>query len=158
MTDLALKIEEWKKEYKEVIKITSDEEVAYLKKPTVAIVEEFKRLKEEDVYTAMSYLFKECVLEKKEYEDEFILSASKSLLEKIPEATDSTINKEAGLDGMKKSAALVRHFFNVDPYALVIDEFYKLVAEALWLQEYKNKQLEATLSEIIVKTFANNSF
>ncbi|WP_028888346.1 hypothetical protein [Tenacibaculum ovolyticum] len=158
MAEITLKIAEWKKQYKEVIKITSEEEVAYLKKPTVATVQKFKELKEEDQYKALAFLFKECVLENKEYEDEFMLSASKSLLEKIPQAVESTINKEAGVDEIKKSAALVRHYFNKDPYALPIDEFHQLVGEALWLQEYKNKQLEMTLSNVLVKTFANNSF
>ncbi|CAM1355953.1 hypothetical protein [Tenacibaculum halocynthiae] len=158
MAEIALKIEEWKKIYKEVIKVTSEEEIAYLKKPTVATVQKFKELKEEDQYKALAFIFKECVLEDKVYEDEFILSASKSLLEKIPKAVESTISKEVGVDEIKKSAALVRHYFNKDPYAMPIDEFHQLVGEALWLQEYKNKQLEMTLSNVLVKTFANNSF
>ena len=149
----AIKIKEWKKEHKEVIKITSDGEIAYLKKPNVATVQEFKKQKGDDLYKAIAYLFKECILEEKEYEDEFILSAGRSLIEKIPQATESTIGKEIGVDEIKKSAAMVRHFFNVDPYALPIDEFYTLVAEALWLQEYKNKQLEITMSNVLLKTF-----
>lgn len=157
MADIKRKVQEWKKQYGEIVKVQSEEEVAYLKKPLVLEVEKYKQLKEKDVYLALEFLFKKCVLEDKDYEDEFILSASKSLLDSLPRANESIISKEIGTDEIRKSAALVRHFFHIDPYTLSIDEFYKLVAEALWLQEHKNKQLEVALANVLVKTFANNN-
>ncbi|CAL2094690.1 hypothetical protein [Tenacibaculum sp. 190524A05c] len=153
------KLKEWKLKFGELIKVQSEEEVAYLKRPTVSEIEEYNKLKKEDAYLALEFLFKSCVLEyDKSYEDEFILSASKSLLEELPEANDFILSKESGVDGIKKSAALVRHFFHVDPYELSIDKFYKLVGEALWLQEHKNKQLEVALANVLVKTFDNGTF
>lgn len=151
------KVKKWKELYGEIIKVKSEEEVAYLKKPSVAIIQEYKELKEIDIYKGLELLFDKCVLEEKEYEDEFKLSVSKSLLNKLPKAHESTIDKETGVDEIKKSAALVRYFFHVDPYVLSIDEFYKLVGEALWIQDYKNKQMEVALANVLVRTLANNT-
>ncbi len=158
MKKLEERIQNWKAAYGEIVKVQSEDEVAYLRKPSVGEIEEYNQLKTDDVYQALEFLFKKCVLEQeKEYEDEFVLSVAKSLLEKLPDAGDSVLSKETGVDGIKKSAALVRHFFHVDPYKLPIDEFYKLVGEALWLQDHKNKQLEVALANVLVKTFANGA-
>jgi len=157
MESIALQIKEWKKKYKEIYKIEYDDEIAYLKKPTVTTIQKYKQEKEKDVYQALAILFKECVLEEKYYDDELILAVAKSLLQKLPQVTDTIISKETGEDEIRKSAALVRHFFNVNPYNLPIDEFYQLVAEALWIQEYKNKQMEVAFANVLVQTFANNN-
>lgn len=159
MKGIEEKIREWKAVHGEILKVQSEEELAFLKKPSVKEIEQYNQLKEEDTYHALEFLFYKCVLEEnKSYEDEFVLSATKSLIEQLPNANDSVLSKESGVDGIKKSAALVRHFFHVDPYELSIDEFYKLVGEALWLQEHKNKQLEVALANVLVKTFANGTF
>lgn len=159
MKEIEKKIKEWKAVHGEILKVQSEEELAFFKKPSVREIEQYNQLKEEDTYQALEYLFYKCVLEQdKYYEDEFVLSASKSLLEQLPKVNESVLSKESGVDGVKKSAALVRYFFHVDPYELSIDEFYKLVGEALWLQEHKNKQLEVALANVLVKTFANGAF
>ncbi|AXT59703.1 hypothetical protein D1816_04810 [Aquimarina sp. AD10] len=146
----------WKKEYKQIIKIQSDDdEVAYFKTPTLSVLDTYNDMKENDVYKALEFLFNACVLENNEYEDEFLLSAGKSLVQKVITDKSISINSETGKDEIKKSAALVRHYFNVDPYDLGVDEFYKLLSEALWLQDHKNKQLEFAIANVLVKTFGN---
>lgn len=158
MDEVASQIKHWKQQYKDVIKVQSDEEIAYFKKPTLSIMDRYTVMKEEgNVYEALEYLFYQCVLEQKEYEDEFVLSAGKSLIRQSTIDKTHTISSQTGKDEIKKSAALVRHYFHIDPYDLPIDEFYKLVSEALWLQEHKNKQLEVTLATILVRTFANST-
>jgi len=84
-----------------------------------------------------------------------IISAAKSIIQKVNTDKNATINTNTGKDEIKKSAALIRHYFHVDPYKLSTDEFYKLLSEALWLQDHKNKQLEFALANVLVKTFAN---
>ncbi len=135
--------------------MSNDDEVAYLKSPTLSVLDRYNDMKGDDVYKALQYLFNECVLEDQEYEDEFLLAAGRSLIQKTTE-NGQQINKETGQDEIKKSAALVRHYFNVDPYELPVDEFYKLLAEAIWLQDHKNKQLEFTIANVLVKAFGNN--
>ncbi len=135
--------------------MSNDDEVAYLKSPTLSVLDRYNDMKGDDVYKALQYLFNECVLEDQEYEDEFLLAAGRSLIQKTAEVKQQ-ISKETGQDEIKKSAALVRHYFNVDPYELPVDEFYKLLAEAIWLQDHKNKQLEFTIANVLVKAFGNN--
>jgi len=147
---------DWKKQHKKVIKVASEEEeIAYFKTPTLAEIDVYNEKKEEDIYKALQYLFDTCVLEDKEYEDEFLLAASKSLIHQTFVDNKYEINTVTGTDEIKKSAALVRHYFQIDPYDLPIDEFYKLLAEALWLQDHKNKQLELAIANVLVRTFSN---
>ncbi len=150
------RIQHWKVQYKNVIKIQSeDDEVAYFKIPTLTELDTYNTLKQDDVFKALQYVFNTCLLENNAYEDEFLLSASKSLLEHVASYQNVTINNDTGYDEIKKSAALIRHYFNLDPYQLPTDEFYKLLSEAIWLQEHKNKQLEFTIANVLVKTFGN---
>ena len=58
-------------------------------------------------------------------------------------------------DEFKKSAALIRYAFQIDPYQLSIDEFYKLLEEALWLQKHNEKRMENTLMTAFAQTFSN---
>lgn len=156
MEEMQIKIRDWKAQYKNVVKIQSDdEEVAYLKTPTLTELDAYNNLKQEDVFKALQYLFHTCILENTTYEDEFLLSASRALVEHVASFQKETINNNTGYDDIKKSAALVRHYFHVDPYQLPTEEFYKLVSEALWLQDHKNKQLEYTIANVLVNTFGN---
>ncbi len=156
MDDINSQIKRWKQQYKEIFKVQSDEDTAYFKRPTLSVMDQYNSIKEGDVYRALEYLFNECVLEQKDYEDEFLLSAGKSIIQQSVVDKGNGINNETGSDEIKKSAALVRHYFHIDPYELPIDEFYKLLSEALWLQEHKNKQLELALANVLVRTFANS--
>ena len=96
---IAIQIEHWKKQYKEVLKVHSDDEVAYLKRPTLLEMDHYHQIKNtQDEYQALDYLFKQCVLEDKAYDDEFLLSAGKSLITQSIVDQKKTINRETGQD------------------------------------------------------------
>ena len=109
----------------------------------------------ENVYEALVYLFDACVLTDETYENDFKLSVANSIVKDIKEASSFSIDPTPEEDEFKKSAALIRHAFHVDPYALSIAEYYKLLEEALWLQKHQNKQQEAVYVNALAKIYSN---
>ncbi len=151
----------WKKEHTHIIKIYSDEnkdEYAYCKLPTIAIIEAYNQLREENIYKALQEVFTSSVLGSLAYDNEFMISAGKALIQQVMVDKKHTINRESGKDEMKKRAAIVRHYFHVDPYQLPINEFYKLVEEALWLQEEAKNQLEQVITKTMENHFSTQSY
>ncbi|MDX6191298.1 hypothetical protein SGQ83_18230 [Flavobacterium sp. Fl-318] len=150
-------LQKLKEKYGTVLKLTSDDQstTAYCKKPSFTTFLKYQKIYKDNPHEAILYLFKECVLEKENYEDEFMLSAGNSLVATIKADSEFTIDATPQRDEFKKSAALIRQAFQVDPYQLSMDEFYKLLEEALWLQKHNEIRLENTFITAFAKTFSN---
>jgi hypothetical protein len=140
-----------------VLKLTSDDQLTtvYCKKPTFTTFVNYQNKYKENPHEAILFLFQECVLEKGNYDDEFMLSAGNAIVAMIKKDSEFTIDPTPQKEEFKKSAALIRQAFQVDPYQLPMDEFYKLLEEALWLQKHKETRLENTLITAFAKTFSN---
>lgn len=141
----------------EIKKYSAEDDRLYTlcKTPNAATFQSYLEQYKEDVYEALIYLFDACVLTDETYENDFKLSVANSIVKDIKEASSFSINHTPEEDQFKKSAALIRYAFRVDPYALPISEFYKLLEEALWLQEHQNKQQEATYIKALSKIYSN---
>lgn len=150
-------IEKLKEKYGTVLKLTSDDQltITYCKKPSFTTFLKYQNKYKENPHEAILFLFQECVLDKQSYDDEFMLSAGNSIVAMIKNDSEFTIDSTPQKDEFKKSAALIRHAFQVDPYQLSIDEFYKLLEEALWLQKHNDKRLENTFMTALAQTFSN---
>lgn len=150
-------IEKLKEKYGIVLKFTSDDQLvtAYCKKPSFTAFLNYQKLYKDNPHEAILFLFKECVLEKENYDDDFMLSSGNAIVAMIKKDSEFNINPTPQEDEFKKSAAIIRHAFHVDPYQLSIDEFYKLLEEALWLQKHTETRLENTLITAFSKTFSN---
>jgi hypothetical protein len=150
-------IQKLKEKYGILIKLTSDDELTtvYCKKTSFATFINYQNRYKENPHEAILFLFKECVLAKDNYDDEFMLSAGNAIVAMIKKDSEFTIDPTPQKEEFKKSAALIRHAFHVDPYQLPTDEFYKLLEEALWLQKHKETRLENTLITAFAKTFSN---
>lgn len=150
-------IQNLKEKYGTVLKLTSADELtsAYCKKPSFNIFLNYQNLYKDNPHEAILFLFKECVLDPENYDDEFMLSAGNSIVEMIKKDSEFSINATPQKDEFKKSAALIRYAFQVDPYKLSMDEFYKLLEEALWLQKHNEKRMENTLMTAFAQTFSN---
>lgn len=150
-------IQNLKEKHGSLLKLTSDDQLitAYCKKPTFEIYQKYQHLYKDNPHEAILFLFKECLLEKENYNDEFMLSSGNSIIEIIKKDSEFSINATPQKDEFKKSAALIRAAFQVDPYQLPMDEFYKLLEEALWLQKHTETRLENTLITAFSKTFSN---
>lgn len=152
-----ISIQKLKEKYGSVLKLTSADQltVAYCKKPSFTTFLNYQNLYKENPHEAILFLFKECVLDPEDYDDEFMLSAGNSIVEMIKKDSGFSIDSTPQKDEFKKSAALIRHAFQVDPYHLSMDEFYKLLEEALWLQKHIEAKMENTLITAFTKTFSN---
>lgn len=150
-------IQKFKEKYGAVLKLTSDNQqtIAYCKKPSFATFIKYQDKYKENPHEAILFLFKECVLEKENYDDEFMLSAGNSIVSTIKKDSEFTIDSTPQKDEFKKSGALIRNAFQIDPYQLPMDEFYKLLEEALWLQKHAETRLENTLVTALTKIFSN---
>ncbi|KQO21653.1 hypothetical protein ASF10_12955 [Flavobacterium sp. Leaf82] len=150
-------IQKLKEKYGTVLKLTSDDQTitTYCKKPSFATFLNYQNKYKENPHEAILFLFKECVLDQENYDDEFMLSAGNSIVAMIKKDSEFAIDPTPQKDEFKKSAALIRHTFQVDPYQLSMDEFYKLLEEALWLQKHNDKRLENTFMTALAQTFSN---
>ena len=150
-------IQELKEKHGTVLKLTSEDGLTtiYCKKPTFDTFVTYQNKYKDDVHEAILYLFKECLLSEGELDDDFMFSAGNAIVEIIKTDSAFAIDPTPQKDEFKKSAAIIRHAFQVDPYALPMDEFYKLLEEALWLQKYNATKLENTLITAFAKTFSN---
>lgn len=150
-------IEKLKEKYGTILKLTSADQltITYSKKPSFNTFQNYQNKYKENPHEAILFLFEECVLDKQKYDDEFILSAGNSIVAMIKKDSEFTIDATPGKDEFKKSAAIIRFAFQIDPYQLPIDEFYKLLEEALWLQKHNEIRMENTLMTAFAKTFSN---
>jgi hypothetical protein len=150
-------IQKLKEKYGTVLKLTSDDQLTtvYCKKPSFTTFLKYQTIYKENPHEAILFIFKECVLAKDTYDDEFMLSAGNSIIAMTKKDSEFTIDPTPQKEEFKKSAALIRKAFQVDPYQLPMDEFYKLLEEALWLQKHKETRLENTLITAFAKTFSN---
>jgi len=150
-------IQNLKEKYGTVLKLTSADELAatYCKKPSFNTFLNYQNIYKDNPHEAILFLFKECVLDQENYDDEFMLSAGNSIVAMIKKDSEFTIDATPQKDEFKKSAALIRQAFQVDPYQLSMDEFYKLLEEALWLQKHNEKRMENTLMTAFAQTFSN---
>lgn len=150
-------IKKLKEKYGTVIKFTSEDQLTtvYCKKPSFTTFLNYQNKYKDNPHEAILFLFKECVLDKEIYDDEFMLSAGNSLVAMIKNDSKFSIDATPQKDEFKKSAALIRYAFQVDPYQLSMDEFYKLLEEALWLQKHNDKRLENTFMTAFAQAFSN---
>lgn len=150
-------IRKLKKKYSTVLKLTSEDKLTtvYCKKPSFTTFLNYQNKYKDNPHEAILFLFKECVLDHENYDDEFILSAGNSIVAMIKNDSEFSIDATPQKDEFKKSAALIRYAFQVDPYQLSMDEFYKLLEEALWLQKHNEKRMENTLITAFAQTFSN---
>lgn len=150
-------IQKLKEKYGTVIKFTSEDQLTtvYCKKPSFTTFLNYQNKYKDNPHEAILFLFKECVLDKEIYDDEFVLSAGNSLVAMIKNDSEFTIDATPQKDEFKKSAALIRYAFQVNPYQLSMDEFYKLLEEALWLQKHNDKRLENTFMTAFAQAFSN---
>ncbi|MFH7017194.1 hypothetical protein [Flavobacterium sp. FlaQc-47] len=150
-------IQKLKERYGTVLKLTSDDQfiTTYCKKPSFNTFLNYQNKYKDNPHEAILFLFKECVLDNENYDDDFMLSAGNSIVNIIKKDSEFTIDATPQKDEFKKSAALIRSAFHLDPYQLSIDEFYKLLEEALWLQKHTEKRMENTLMTAFAQTFSN---
>lgn len=150
-------LQKLKEKYGTVLKLTSDDQLttAYCKKPSFTTFLNYQDKYKDNPHEAILFLFEECVLDKENYDDEFKLAAGSSIVAIIKKDSEFTIDVTPQKDEFKKSAALIRYAFQIDPYQLSIDEFYKLLEEALWLQKHNEKRMENTLMTAFAQTFSN---
>lgn len=144
------KEENWKKKYGKVNKYTLENTntIVYCKKPTFSTYLAYlKTVNEKDTLTAINELFYECLIshKKEEIEDDTMLAVGKAMVEEFKKEVVYSIDATPNKDEHKKSAALIRNAFHVDPYQLTVDEFFKLLEEALWLQKHKFNKLEKAI-------------
>ncbi|WP_408030480.1 DUF6890 family protein [Tenacibaculum xiamenense] len=66
------------------------------------------------------------------------------------------MSEDEGEDDLLKAAALIRYYFKTDPYKKTDEEFYSLLGEALWLQEYLDKKQEYIMANAIAKAFGDD--
>ncbi|MFG4004822.1 hypothetical protein B0A67_10260 [Flavobacterium aquidurense] len=150
-------LQKLKEKYGTVLKLTSDDQIitAYCKKPTFTTFLNYQNKYKDNPHEAILFLFQECVLDEENYDDEFMLSAGNSIVAMIKNDSEFSIDATPQKDEFKKSAALIRYAFHVDPYQLAMDEFYKLLEEALWLQKHNEKRMENTFMTAFAQTFSN---
>lgn len=150
-------IQNLKEKYGTVLKLTSTDELTttYCKKPSFNTFLNYQKIYKDNPHEAILFLFKECILDQENYDDEFMLSAGNSIVAIIKKDSEFSIDSTPQKDEFKKSAALIRQAFLVDPYQLTMDEFYKLLEEALWLQKHNEKRMENTLMTAFAQTFSN---
>ncbi|MDA6070422.1 hypothetical protein NJT12_12400 [Flavobacterium sp. AC] len=150
-------LQKLKEKYGTLLKLTSDDQVntAYCKKPTFTTFLNYQNKYKDNPHEAILFLFQECVLAEENYDDEFMLSAGNSIVAIIKNDSEFSIDATPQKDEFKKSAALIRYAFHVDPYQLSMDEFYKLLEEALWLQKHNEKRMENTFMTAFAQTFSN---
>jgi len=150
-------LQKLKKKHGSVLKFTSDDGsiTTYCKQPSFETYISYQKKYDDDAYAAVLFLFKACVLTKETYEDTFMLAAGNALVAAINKAKEFSIDATPNTDEFKKSAAIIRHAFHVDPYSLAIDTFYKLLEEALWLQKHHSKRLESVYLNAFSKTLSN---
>lgn len=150
-------IQNLKEKHGSLLKLTSDDQSVsvYCKKPSFNTFLNYQNIYKDNPHKAILFLFKECVLENENYDDEFMLSAGNSIVEMIKKDSEFAIDATPQKDEFKKSAALIRYAFQVDPYQLPTDEFYKLLEEALWLQKHNEKRMENTFMTAFAQTFSN---
>ncbi|MFT5890161.1 MAG: hypothetical protein ACI9Y7_000250 [Dokdonia sp.] len=141
----------------EIKKYSAEDEHFYTlcKTPSAATFQSYLERYKEDVYEALVYLFDACVLSDETYDDDFKLSVANAIVKDIKVASSFSIDPTPQEDEFKKSAALIRHAFHVDPYQLSIKEYYKFLEEALWLQKHQNTQLEAVYTNAFSKIYSN---
>lgn len=125
------------------------------KTPDAATFQSYLEHYKDDVYGALVYLFDACVLIDHTYESDFKLAVANSMVKDIKIASHFSIDPTPQEDDFKKSAALIRHAFLVDPYQLPITDYYKLLEEALWLQKHQNTQREAVYLNAFAKIHSN---
>lgn len=148
----------WKGKEASLLKISSPEDdsiYAHCKRPTLEILNEYQKLAAQEPYKALQMVFEKCAEGDLDHDEEFVLAAGKALVQQMILDKETAINNEVGQDEIKKSAAMVRHYFKVDPYQLPTNEFYKLLSEALWLQEHQQKQWEFVITKSLVTIFSN---
>jgi hypothetical protein len=150
-------IQNLKEKHGSLLKLTSDDQSVsvYCKKPSFNTFLNYQNIYKDNPHKAILFLFKECALENENYDDEFMLSAGNSIVEMIKKDSEFAIDATPQKDEFKKSAALIRYAFQVDPYQLPTDEFYKLLEEALWLQKHNEKRMENTFMTAFAQTFSN---
>lgn len=150
-------IQKLKEKYGAVLKLSSEDGTitTYCRKPSYATFIAYQDKYKDNVHEAILFLFKECVLSEENYDDDFMLSCGNSIVAMIKASSEFSIDATPQKDEYKKSAAIIRHIFHVDPYALPIDEFYKLLEEALWIQKHNAAKLENTFITAFAKTFSN---
>ena len=148
-------LEELKEKYGKLLRFTSTTtaEVAYCKIPDYQTYLKYLELYKDNVHEAIVYIFNACVLNAKEYDEDFVLSSGNAIIETVKKASLFAINPTPQEDEFKKSAALIRYYFKVNPYELPMDEFYKLLEEALWVQKHNNNKLENLLQQVMVQNF-----
>lgn len=152
-----ISLQKLKEKYGTVLKLTSEDQLTttYCKKPSFTIFLNYQNKYKDNPHEAILFLFQECVLDQENYDDEFMLSAGNSIVAMIKKDSEFVIDATPQKDEFKKSAALIRYAFQVDPYQLSMDEFYKLLEEALWLQKHNEKRMENTLMTAFAQTFSN---
>lgn len=152
-----ISLQKLKEKYGTLLKLTSEDQLTttYCKKPSFTTFLNYQNKYKDNPHEAIMFLFQECVLDQENYDDEFRLSAGNSLVAMIKKDSEFAIDATPQKDEFKKSAALIRHAFQVDPYPLAMDEFYKLLEEALWLQKHNEKRLENTIMTAFAQTFSN---
>ncbi|MBF7092871.1 hypothetical protein IUY40_15150 [Flavobacterium sp. ALJ2] len=150
-------IQKLKEKHGTVLKLTSEDQltIAYCKKPSFNTFLNYQNKYKDNPHEAILFLFEECVLNKENYDDEFMLSSGNSIVAMIKKDSEFSIDATPQKDEFKKSAALIRSAFQIDPYQLSMDEFYKLLEEALWLQKHNDKRMENTLMAAFAQTFSN---
>ncbi|CAA9201214.1 hypothetical protein FLA105534_03466 [Flavobacterium bizetiae] len=150
-------LQKLKEKYGTVLKLTSDDQLTttFCRKPSFTSFLNYQNKYKDNPHEAILFLFQECVLDKENYDDEFMLSAGNSIVAMIKKDSEFVIDATPQKDEFKKSAALIRYAFQVDPYQLSMDEFYKLLEEALWLQKHNEKRMENTLMTAFAQTFSN---
>jgi len=125
------------------------------KTPSAYTFQTYQERYKEDVYEALIYLFDACVLSEETYDTDFKLSVANTIVKEVAVSSSFSIDPTPQEDEFKKSPALIRHAFHVDPYQLAIAEYYKLLEEALWLQKHQNTQLEAVYINAFSKIYSN---
>ncbi|MFK7000209.1 hypothetical protein [Flavobacterium oreochromis] len=148
-------LEKWKEKVGNILKFSTSDEIAYCRIPTYEIFLEYQKNYKNDVHQAILTLFNQCLLTVDTYSDEFSLSSGNALVEKMQQYSEFSINPTPFEDEFKKSAALIRYMFKVDPYQLNMDDFYKMLEEALWLQKHNNNKLEDILKQVIPQNLYN---
>ena len=151
------KIQKLKAIHGKIKKYSADDDRFYAlcKTPSASVFQDYKERYEDDVYEALIYLFDACVLSEETFETDFKLSVANAIVNDIKKVSEFSINATPYEDEFKKSAALIRQAFHVDPYQLPVDEYYKLLEEALWLQKHQKTQLEAAYVNAFARIHTN---
>ncbi len=141
----------------EIKKYSAEDDAFYTvcKTPSAYTFQTYQERYKEDVYEALIYLFDACVLSEDTYDTDFKLSVANTIVKEVAVSSSFSIDPTPQEDEFKKSAALIRYAFHVDPYQLSIAEYYKLLEEALWLQKHQNTQQEAVYINAFSKIYSN---